>query len=430
MSFAALPFVLGTVPGRLGSLATGVAQEGALSSGGSTASEPTDFLAILGVLLFFGLLLPRVLRPLHLPLATSLILVGAVMGPHGLALVELDPGLALVGFLGATFHMLLAGTEARELGLRPTDPDTIRVLALNAVVPGLVGVAVARGFGYEWRPALFVGIVFLSSSIMLVFGVVRTLGLARARVGRLLKRVAVVEDVAASVLALALFQTLAPHPRYPFPILAGLLLSSVVLLRMFLPEVVGYLFTRFQDEDGLEPEARLRLVIAVMLLVIFAYSAFDVQPVVAAFLVGFALAGIPAVAPLRKRLETLGYAFFIPVFLFVVGLETDLAVLARFEPENLLAVAVLATAVGSKVVTGFLGCRWTGLPSRDAALFSVASTMKLAVPLSATYVASDLGLIDARLFSALVLLSVATSLLPPLLLPLVARIGAAQTDAG
>lgn len=384
------------------------------------ATQPEGFLAILGVLLFFGLLLPRLLKPLHLPFATSLILVGSILGPHGIGLFVLDDGLALFGFLGATFHMLLAGTEARALGIRPRERATARVLALNGVLPAIAGSAIARGFGYGWTASLFVGIIFLSSSIMLVFGIVGALRLERTTAGRLMKRVSVVEDLTASVLAFVLFRTVVADPRFPLPILGGLLVSSVLILRMLLPEVVAFFFARLEGKGGDHHEARLRFVIAVMLLVIFGYSVLDVHPVIAAFLVGFTLAEVPGAASLRQQLQTLGYGIFIPVFLFVVGLDTDLTLLTRFDAANGLAVAILGGAVGTKLVTGFAGARWAGLEPREAAFISVASTVKLTVPLSATYVARDLGILDAELFSAIVIMSVATSMLAPLLLPLIA----------
>lgn len=386
---------------------------------GSTTA-PEKLLAILGVLLFVGLLLPRLLRPLHLPFATSIILVGAVIGPNGLGYVTVDPSLGVIGLLGATFHMLLAGTEARALGLGTRKGRTWRVLSVNAVLPGAVGVAIARGFGYDWRAAAFVGIIFMSSSIMLVFGLVKALRLGRSTTGRLMKRVSVVEDVAASILAFIVFHTLSPHPRFPLPILGGLLLSSVIVLRMFLPEVVTFLMSRFEEPDGDDHEARLRLVISLMLLVIFAYSALDVHPVIGAFLVGFALAEVPVAASLRGSLETLGYGLFIPVYFFIVGLETDLRVLLRFDPENMLALSIVGGAFVSKLVSGFAGSRWAGLESREALFVGMASTVKLTVPLSATYAARDLGILDAELFSAIVIASVATSMFVPLALPFVA----------
>jgi hypothetical protein len=175
---------------------------------------------------------------------------------------------------------------------------------------------------------------------MLVFGVVDTAGLSRTAAGRLLKRAAVVQDLAASVAAFLLFRTLAPNPRFPLPILAGLVFSSVVLLRMFLPEVVTFFFARFEERGGDEHESRLRLVIALFLLVIFAYSLLDVHPIVAAFLVGFSLAEVPSAPLIRERLDTMGYGLFIPIFLFILGLDTDLRVITRLDPGSALAISV------------------------------------------------------------------------------------------
>lgn len=378
-------------------------------------TPPEHFLATLGIVLFFGLLLPHALRPLHLPFATALILVGSAMGPHGLGYVEPDESLILFGFLGAMFQMLLAGTEARTLGTGSRKESVLKLLLLNGILPAGVGVAIARAFEYEWTPSLFVGIVFLSSSILIAFGMIEAAGFKGTRVGRLAKRVAIFEDLGALVLAFILFQTLQPHYRFPLPILVGLLLSSVILLRMFLPEVVAFFFRRF-EERGEEREGRLRLVIALLLLVIFAYSTLEVHPVIAAFLVGFALADVPESAELRDRLESLGYGLFIPVFLFVVGIETDLSVLWRIDSVNALAITVLVGAIGSKLAGGFLAAKWAGHDARDATLIAVSSTAKLAVPLSATYAARDLGILDQELFSAIVIAAVASSMLGPLVL--------------
>jgi len=390
---------------------------------------PEHFLAVLGVLLFFGLLLPRLLRPLHLPFATSLILVGSVMGPNGFGLVEPDAGLGLFGFLGGTFYMLLAGTEARALGLSSKERSLVRFVAFNSVVPMAAGIGVARWFQYDWTAAFFLGTVFLSSSIMLVFGVVRAAGIGRTVAGRLLMRAAVLQDLTAAVLAFLLFQTLDPSTRFPLPILAGLVFSSVVLLRMFLPEVVAFFFARFEEKGGDDHEAKLRLIIAIFLLVIFAYSAFDVHPVIAAFLVGFSLAEIPSAPLIRERLDTMGYGLFIPVFFFIVGLDTDLRVITRFDPENGLAVAVLVGALGSKVLSGFLGGRWAGLRGEEAWLAGVASSAKLAVPLAAAYAARDLGILDADLFSAIIVTSVALAFLVPLTVSAMTRERTETTDA-
>ena len=380
-----------------------------------TSVVPGYFLAVLGVLLFFGLLLPRLLRPLHLPFATSVILVGAAMGPHGLALVSPDDSLRLFGLLGGMLYMLLAGTQARTLGFGLGDRETRLMVLPNALIPAAMGVGLGRLFDYGWSASLFLGTVFLTSSTMLVFGIAESEDLQDTGIGRLIMKVAVVEDLGASLLAFLVFQALDPHTRFPLPILGGLLLSSVVLLRMFLPEVVAFFFARFEARGGDDHEARLRLVIALFLLVIFAYSVIDVHPVIAAFLVGFALADVQAAPMLRERIETMGYGFFIPVFLFVVGLDTDFSVITRVRADQGLALALLVGAIGGKLGSGWLGARWAGYRGLAAWVAGAATTAKLAVPLTVTYAAHDLGVVDARLYSALIVVSVASSVAAPVL---------------
>ena len=72
---------------------------------------PTVFLLASGAVLF--LLLPQFLKPLHLPFATSLILVGSIMGQNTLGYVGADQSLTLFGFLSSMFHILLAGIEGQ-----------------------------------------------------------------------------------------------------------------------------------------------------------------------------------------------------------------------------------------------------------------------------------------------------------------------------
>ena len=178
---------------------------------------------------------------------------------------------------------------------------------------------------------------------------------------------------------------------------------------------MAFFLRRFGDEaDG--KRSGVRFIVALLLLVTFGFSTLDVHPVIGAFLVGFALAAVPEASQLRERLDTLGYGLFIPVFLFVVGIETDLRVLAQLRPSDAIALTILVGAVGSKLVGGFVGARWAGLLAREAAMVAISSTAKLAVPLSVTYAARDMGIVDSELFSAIVLVSVATSTLVPLAL--------------
>lgn len=378
-------------------------------------------LALLGAVLLIGLVSPEVLKRFQLPFATALIIVGAAVGPHGAGAVAPNATLTLFAFLGATFQMFLAGLEAHALEVRFFDRDNVVVCLFDGVVPAAAGGAIALGFGYDWEQAAFIAAVFASSSILLVFAMVQHYGLDGAPVGHRAKAVAIVLDVAASLAVFVLLKHIDPHERFPLPILLGLLVVSVAALRMYVPEIAEFAFARLEREPSTGRERKLRFSLALMLLIVFAYEALDVPAFIGAFLAGFALAPVRHAPELRDKLHLIGNALFIPVFLFAVGLETDLATLIRWDPANLVVTVLVVAAIVPKLAGGFAGGRLVGMPARDAAFLGIVSTARLAVPIAATYAGFKAGLLDAPLLTAVVVGSVATSLFAPLALSAAGR---------
>ncbi len=377
-------------------------------------------LVVLATVLLIGLLVPAVFERFRVPFVSSLVLIGAVLGPHGMDWVRADDTLTLFGFLGAAFHMLLSGFEAHELELR-LDRENLLVFLLNGALPAVVGATLGFYFGYSWRGALLTAAVFLSSSILLVFSFARHFDLDQGSLGQRLRSAAVLQDLASTLLAFIILKSVSPHSRFSLPILVGLVFSAVVALRMFLPEVVEFAFARFRKEGAAGIEQRLRFVLASMLAVLVLFSLLDVPAVVAAFLVGFSLASVERADALRERLHLIGYTLFIPVFLFAVGLETDFVALLEFPRRNWIVAAIVIAAILTKVAGGYWGGRVIGFDHRSATTLGLASSVKLAVPITATYAALQEGVIGPDLFTAVVIISLLTTLVIPIFLEVLLR---------
>ncbi len=373
-------------------------------------------LALLGIVLMLGLLAPVLLRRFHLPLASSLLLAGAAAGPHGFGLLAPDGTLTTLAFLGATFQMFLAGLEAHQQDLKILDRKNIHLAVYVGLLPTVVGAATVLAFGYGWLQAAFVGAAFASSSILLVFSILRHHGLAATELGQRLRTLTVTLDLASAFAVFVLLKHMQPHARFSLPILLGLVIVSVTVLRMYIPELAEFAFDRLERSEEAGEEGRTRFVVALMLLVIFGYALLDVPAVVAAFLAGFALAPVHNATEVKEKLHLVGNALFIPVFLFGVGLETDLGALFGLDPGNLVVLALVAGAIGSKVVGGYLGGQHIGLSPRQSAFLGVASTARLAVSVTVTYAGFKAGLLDASLLTAVVVTAVASSIFMPIVL--------------
>ena len=277
---------------------------------------------VLGVIFFFGLIIPQFFKRLHLSFATSLIVLGAVMGPFGIGYVEIDETMRIFGLLGATFIIELAGFETETLQIRQAGRPLLLQALVSGVLPFTTGLVIAKAFGYPWPVSIFAGILFLSSSILLVFSHIRSLKLEYTKLGDTIESIVAIQDLASAFLFFVVFKYLDPHHRFPLPILLGLLISSVIILRMFVPEIVRYFFKKF-ERAGDEYESKTRLLLALLFFIILICSMLDVEPIIAAFLVGFILSEIPETEAANEKIASLGYAFFIPIYFFIVGLEFD-----------------------------------------------------------------------------------------------------------
>ncbi len=375
---------------------------------------------VFAVILLFGLIVPEFFKKIQLPFATSLILVGAFLGPQGFDYVELDPSMELFGYLGAAFLMLLAGLEVKSDFLKKSKDDIGKLLVLNAGIPFISGVIITKLFGYGWSTAVVTGILFMSSSTPLIFSQIRFKQLDQTRLGRTLKSTVVLEDMASLLFLSILIQYTDPESRFSPPVYLGLLISSVILLRMFLPEVVLYFFKKFQSERDVYEE-RLRVVLAFFLMVLILYSAMNIHPIIAAFVVGFVLSEVEGVQALKQKLHTIGYGVFVPIFFFIIGIETDFRVFSQLDLSNMLLIILLLGAFFSKMISGYIGARWEGFPKSESKFMAVATTTKLTTTISTSYAALLLDLIDPPILTAMVVITVLSTVLGPIFMNLVSR---------
>ena len=73
---------------------------------------------IFSVILFVILAAPILLNRLRIPHLIGLIIAGAIIGPHGLHLLERDSSIILFGTVGLLYIMFLAGVEIDLLGFK------------------------------------------------------------------------------------------------------------------------------------------------------------------------------------------------------------------------------------------------------------------------------------------------------------------------
>ena len=373
---------------------------------------PDGTLLVLAAILFFGLVVPEFFKKFQMPFVTSLILVGGLLGPHGINYIQSNESIELLGFLGSAFLMLLAGLQVKKLHLEKFREEVIPVTMVNSIVPFVAGVAVMRAFGYSWNQALLIGIIFISSSIALVSSTLKALNLHYSKIGKLTFTSVALMDILSLLLLTILLEHVRPKTIFPSLIYVGIVFSSIILLKMFLPEISTFYFKKHK-KDG-EYELQLRFVLVLLLISLLFFSWLGVPPIVAAFLVGWVLADVITSKPLYRKIHTFGYGLFVPVFFFIVGMQLDLSLLLQVKSH--LIVVLIATLVASKVLSGFLIVKKLGHSNANSLIFGTSSASKLTTTLSASFAALSYNLLDDALITSIILLSIITTVLMPTVL--------------
>ena len=369
-------------------------------------------LIVLAVVLFFGLVVPEFFRRFQLPFATSLIIVGSILGPFGLKYDEINESLNMFGFLGASFLLLLAGFEVKHIHFTTPLLSLTRMTFFNSVIPFMTGLVIVKTMGYSWQASIFTGLIFIASAPTLIMSTIKMLGLERTKIGQAAESISIFEDFISLFLLTLLFKESSLASRFSTPIYLGLLISSVIILKMFLPEITKYFF-RLERKNKHDDELEVRTIISLLLIILIIYSGLGIHPIIASFLVGFTLAELKKSEVLKKKLHIMGYGIFVPTFFFIVGMEIDLKTVLNFDFSNIMMLLIIFGLFLSKFISGFLSSKLEHFSNRDAAIFGSLSMSKLTTALSLTFAAVSFGIIDNALMTSIVIMSVISTVLSP-----------------
>jgi Kef-type K+ transport system membrane component KefB len=389
-----------------------------------------QFLLLLGAATAGGMLARRA----GLPAVVGEMLAGVALGPTLLgALAPVvsarlfpaaaeDPALSAgrdaVLRLGMVLFLFAAGREVRLSSVRARGRGVALTSLLGIVVP------LALGAGLVWAApslfragtpvplptlALFVGTALSISALPVIARILLDLGLLRRPFGGTVLAAATLDDLIGWSLFAALLRSVQPAHggTSPWLALAGALGATALLLGAVRPQVrrhVAPLLAR----PGAPPAVSL----GVPLLVAFALAALaewaGLHAVFGAFLAGTLFApDDPEEDTTRDPVAAVALGLFAPAYFASVGLKVNFA--SHFDP--VLVVLVLLVACAGKVAGAGLGARLGGLPAREALAVGCAMNARGAMEILLATVALDAGLIDARLFVALVMMAVATSVL-------------------
>ena len=381
----------------------------------------------------------EVMERMRLPGLLGELLAGVLLGLlllvvpwRGLEILDIKEDRFFQGILDVAifFLMFMAGLEVSLKDLvrasRVGVPVAIGGVLTPLILAGAVGWAFVPSSDYQFVQILFLGVALSITAIPVSVRALMDLGHLRSRVGSTIVSAAVIDDIVGIALLGFLTSMLAAGAAPS----AGDMLLMLGRLALFLG--ISFPIARYVVPliDRRLPQARaaeLHFSVAMgfgLAMAVLA-EAMGMHFIIGAFVGGLLISegtfhSKTQLKDVEQKVSGLTLGFLAPLFFVSIGLHLDLS---AFREALWFTVALLAVAIGSKVLGCALPARLARVPWRESLAIGVGMNGRGAVELIVATVALEAGLFNhpvpvppvvSAMFSAVVIVAIVTTLLTPI----------------
>jgi Kef-type K+ transport system membrane component KefB len=362
---------------------------------------------------------PALSRRLRLPAAVGLLFAGLVIGPHGIGLFgEQRPIADFFAELGKVLLMFMAGLEV-NLALFKAAKNKVMIFGLlTTSLPLLLGTGVALVFGYATIPAIVIGSL-LASHTLLGLPTIARLGETHLEPITITVGATVMSDT----LSLVVFAICVSTFQTGFSALA--LSRQILEIAVFVPLVLfgvsrvgAWVLKKVDDHE----DAYFIVMLAIVGVAGSLADSINLPPIVGAFLAGLAVNAAVQDKPAKEKLEFFGNSLFIPCFFIATGFLID--------PRNFLksitghfplVLAIISALLIGKWIAAAIAARKFGYTTAARRTVWSLTLPQVAATLAATLVGYNTfnpagqRLLDVDMLNVVFVLLVTTAILGPVL---------------
>lgn len=320
--------------------------------------------------------------------------------------------------LGMLFFLFYAGLEVNL--------SDLKTLRKKAILIGLVGTLLPIGMGAGlvyalprafWGAtvqdhflsfALFIGMNFANSANPVIARILLDLGLLHGPIGALIMSATVIDDIVNWILFAIILNDFAPagHAAGASPLVSvfqvGVFFVVVlVLVRWLQPAAMQRI-----KQHANWPSGFIRVTALLVLCASSVAEALGIHAFLGAFLIGVALS--EGEQSRNEAHDMIGHVVmsFAPIFFISMGMTTNF--ITNFDP--LLVIVILVAASASKISAVLLGAKAAEMPlDREVWAIGFGLNARGATGIILAGVGLANGVIDARIFVALIVTALVTS---------------------
>lgn len=372
----------------------------------------------LAVILISAKLCGLLAAKLKAPQVVGEILAGLLIGPCLLGLVQQTELISGMAEIGVVLLMFFAGLETSLNDLMKTGWKALLIACAGVFVP-LLGGYLLHSCYYGFSPSgssqfyssIFTGVILTATSVSITVASLKELGYLKSETGTTIMSAAIIDDVI-GIIVLTFVVGMKDPDTKPASVIINTALFFILAL------VLGIIIYRiFKWLDQLYPHTRRIPIFGFVLAFAMAYVAekfFGIADITGAYVAGIILCSIDDSEYIARKVDVSSYMLFAPVFFASIGLKTNIDQLT----PSLLLFCILFVAVG--LVTKIIGCglmsRVLGFKGADALKIGVGMMTRGEVALIVAQKGLQVGMIQSKYFTAVILLILVSSIATPILL--------------
>lgn len=261
--------------------------------------------------------------------------------------------------------------------------------------------------------AAFIGVILTATSVSITVETLREMGKLKSRVGTAIMAAAVIDDVL-GIIVLTVLTGFTDSTVQPVTIFIRIIAYFICLaiVAIVIRKAFAHLRARIW---GNHRRIAIYALAFCFILSFVSEHFFGIADITGAYFAGLMLSDHGETRTyVVKRINTMSYMLFSPIFFASIGIKTELAGL----DGNLIlfAVALTIVAILTKIIGCGIGARITGFKTYDAVSIGLGMVSRGEVALIVAQKGSMAGLISGTMFPPVVLMVIVTTLVTPLLL--------------
>lgn len=365
-------------------------------------ANPTVKFLILFVIVLFA---PILFNKIRIPSLIGLIIAGAVIGPYGIGLMLRDSNMIMLGNAGLLYIMFLAGIEIDAAEFRKNSSKSLVFGLLTFSIPMLIGTfAGIYLLNMQLISAILLASMFASHTLV-AYPIISKLGAGKNRAVTVAIGGTMITDTLA-LLVLAVIVAMNRGEVTPaFWTKMTISMTVFVLIVIFLFPFIGRLFfKKFQDSTS-----QFIFVMTIIFMGGFLAELAGIEAIIGAFLAGLSMNRlVPNVSSLMNRIDFVGNAIFIPIFLISVGMLIDYHAFVSGWETVKVAVIMTAVAMLAKYLAALITQKLFGYSNAERMLIFGLSNAQAAATLAAVMVGHRVGLLDDSILNGTIVMILVT----------------------